>query len=333
MKAALDYNTASFGPYPYDELRVVEIPRYHGNSNRAHPHTLAFSEGGAFLTRVEQGDVDRPFFVTAHETAHQWWGNQVIGAELRGGALISETLAQYSAMMTMEKALGREQVRSFYDYEMDAYLQGRTVFSNREVPLLEVEDQAYLYYHKGAVAMYTLRERLGEAPVNAALRRFLVRYRDAGPPYATSRDLYAELQAVTPDSLRPLLRDLFEEITLWDVRAEAVRVEPAGTGEYRVTLDVVARKVRADSIGVETEIPMDDEVEIGLFTGGGAGGDPLYLRRHRIRSGRQSITVTVPREPAWAGIDPHRKLIQREPDDNIVKVEESAVAGRVATDR
>ncbi|HEX6037640.1 M1 family aminopeptidase [Longimicrobium sp.] len=318
MRAALDYNTAHFGPYPYRELRVVEVPLYAG-SNRAHPQTLAFSEAGAFLTRVKPGDVDRPFFVTAHETAHQWWGNQVSGADVPGRALVSETLAQYSAMMTMEAALGRAQVRRFYDYEMDGYLQGRRVFSSREVPLLDVEDQGYLYYHKGAVVMYTLRERLGEARVNAALRRFLERYRDAGPPYPTSRDLYAELRAVTPDSLRPLLRDLFEHITLWDVRAEAVRVQPAGAGAYRVTMDVVARKVRADSVGVETEVPMDDLVDVGVF--GAGAGDPLYLRPHRIRSGRQTLTVTVPRAPARAGIDPFGTLIQRERDDNVVRVD------------
>jgi ABC-type transport system involved in multi-copper enzyme maturation permease subunit len=324
MKAALDYNTASFGPYPARELRVVEIPRYAGNLNRAHPHTIAVSEGGPFLTRVEEDDVDRTFFVTAHETAHQWWGGQVTGAHVPGRALVSEMLAQYSAMMAMEKALGREQVRRFYDYEMDGYLQNRGIFSNREAPLLDVENQNYVYYHKGAVAMYTLREQLGEARVNAALRRFLERFRDAGPPYPTSRDLLAELRAVTPDSLRPLLRDLFEEITLWDVRTEAVRVEPAGAGAYRVTLDVVARKVRADSVGVETEVPMSDRVEIGVF--GAAPGDPLYLRPHLVRSGRQTITVTVPRPPARAGIDPFGKLIQRKRDDNTVSVPEAATA-------
>ncbi|HEV2147654.1 MAG TPA: M1 family aminopeptidase [Longimicrobiaceae bacterium] len=323
MKASLSYFTEHFGPYQFGRLRIVEFPRY-ASFARAHPHTIAFSEGSAFLTRVDSGNVDRTFFVTAHETAHQWWGGQVMGARVRGASLLTETLAQYSAMMVMEKTYGPEQVRRFYDYEMDRYLRGRSVFSNREVPLLEVEGQSYLYYHKGAVAMYTLRERLGEERVNTALRRFLEKHRGGLPPYPTSLDLYAELRAVTPDTLHPLLRDLFEEITLWNVRAERARVQPAGTGEYRVTLAVEARKVRADSIGNETEVPMDDLVEVGVFAPAGTGegrGEPLYLRRHRIRSGRQTITVTVPRRPAWAGIDPDGKLIQRETDDNLVAVE------------
>jgi ABC-2 type transport system permease protein len=85
MKASLDYFTTHFGPYPYDQLRIVEFPRY-ASFARAHPHTITFSEGGAFLTRVEEGDVDRPFFVIAHETAHQWWGGKVAPARVRGGA-------------------------------------------------------------------------------------------------------------------------------------------------------------------------------------------------------------------------------------------------------
>jgi ABC-2 type transport system permease protein len=323
MKASLDYYTGQFGPYQFRELRIVEFPLY-ASFARGYPHTIAFSEGSAFLTRVNEGDVDRTFFVVAHETAHQWWGGQVTGANVRGSALLSETLAQYSAMMVMERALGPEQVRRFYDYEMDRYLQGRRVFTNREVPLLQVQNQSYLYYHKGAVAMYTLREHIGEQAVNTALRRYLEKNRAGMPPYPTSLELYAELRAVTPDSLRPLLRDLFEEITLWDVRTEAARVQPAGNGAFRVTLDVVASKARADSIGGETVAPMDDLVEIGVYAPAGdgeAGGAPLYLRRHRIHSGRQTITVVVPRRPARAGIDPLHKLIQRDPDDNVVAVQ------------
>src|SRR5690606_26017730 len=79
MQASLDYYSREFGPYQFGELSVVEVPAYGGGAS-AHPHTIAFSEGGAFLTRVDPDDVDRTFFVTAHETAHMWWGGQVMGA-------------------------------------------------------------------------------------------------------------------------------------------------------------------------------------------------------------------------------------------------------------
>jgi aminopeptidase N len=323
MRASLAYYGEQFGPYRFAELRVVEIPRYETNA-RAHPGTIAFSEGGAFLTRNDSGAVDRTFFVVAHETAHQWWGGQVIPANAPGAGMVSETLAQYSSMMVLETSYGEAMARDFYDSVMKAYLSGRSVYTNREVPLLDVVDQGFVYYMKGAVAMYTMRERLGADAVNGALRRFRDRYAGPSAPPPTSRALYAELGAVTPDSLKPLLSDLFEHVTIWDVRTDSVKAEPAGGGAYRVTLFVDASKARADSIGNKTPIPMEELVEVGVFAEQpgkpGDMGDTLYLKQHRIRGGKQTITVEVPRRPARAGIDPHRRFIERERDDNVAAV-------------
>ena len=331
MQASLGYFSENFGPYQFRELRVVEFPRYVAFA-RAHPAMITFSEGSAFLTRVDSGDIDRTFFVVAHETAHQWWGGQVIPAQAAGASLVSETLAQYSSMMVFETAYGPEMARRFYDYNMDEYLTRRSVYTNREAPLLDVVDQRYVFYFKGAVAMYTLRERLGAEAVNGALRRFREKFAGADAPPATSRALYAELQAVTPDSLRPLLSDLFEHITLWNVRTDSARAEPVGDGSYRVTLFVDASKARADSMGKQTPVAMDDNVEVGVFAGSardGSPGDALYLKQHRIRSGKQTIVLTVPRLPTRAGVDPYHKLIERERDDNVAEVVGKSGAGAV----
>ncbi|HEY9422134.1 MAG TPA: M1 family aminopeptidase, partial [Thermoanaerobaculia bacterium] len=320
MKASLDYYTKVFGPYQFRQLRVVEIPPYSVNG-RATATTIIFAEQN-FITRADGGRVDHTFFGTAHEVAHSWWAGQLRGtAYARGADMLSEMLANYSAMMVTEKVLGPEQAKRVYDFQMDRYLSKRAEFET-DVPLLEVEDHPHIAYGKGAVAMYTLREHLGDEVVNTALRRFLEKHRDSGPPYPTSRDLVAALRAVTPGSLQYLLTDLFETITLWDVEARNAVVERTNGGQYQVTLDVVARKMRADSVGRETETPMNDFVEIGVFAPGNSEGlgTTLYLQRHRIRGGKQTIRVTVPREPLHAGIDPYRKLIDRERGDNIVEV-------------
>jgi hypothetical protein len=158
--------------------------------------------------------------------------------------------------------------------------------------------------------------------VNGVLRRFLAEHRDAGPPYPTSRDLVAALRRATPDSLQYLLTDLFETVTLWDVKTTRAVAEPTGSGAFRVTLDVEAKKVRADTVGHDTETPMNDFVEIGVFAPSASDevGAPLYLARHRIHSGTQTITVTVPREPSRAGVDPYHELIDRQGGDNVVAV-------------
>jgi hypothetical protein len=333
MKASLEYFTAQFGPYRESQLRIVEFPRY-GGFGHAHPHTIAFAED-AFLSRVKEGEIDQPFYGTAHEVAHQWWPGQARAAPVRGHRFLSESLANYSAMMVTEKAYGLEVARRVYNFHLGLYLSGRASQA-REVPLLHVTDQSYIAYRKGALAMYTLREHIGEENVNTALRRYLETHRDAGP--ATSLDLFAQLRAVTPDSLRYMLTDWFETITLWDVRTERAVVEQTASGEYVVTLDVLARKMRADSVGNETEVPMDDMVEIGVFTGGppintdlnldfDEHGEVLHLERHRIRTGRQTLRITVPQPPVRAGIDPYRKLVDRRGNDNVVGVAAAGAHG------
>jgi hypothetical protein len=107
---------------------------------------------------------------------------------------------------------------------------------------------------------------------------------------------------------------MFATITLWDLSATGARATRTATGEYRVTLDVQAAKVRSDSVGNDTAVAMDDLVEIGVFAEPRSGeriGAPLYLGKHRIRSGQQSITVTVPGRPSRAAVDPYHKLITR----------------------
>ena len=319
IEASLDHYTRAFGPYQSRELRVVEIPPYSING-RAMVNTIAFAEQN-FITRADGGRVDHAFFGTAHEVAHSWWGGQVSGAYARGRGVLSEALSNFSAMMVTEKVLGADQARRVYDFQMDRYLSRRAAFQT-DVPLLEAEDHPHVAYGKGAVVMYTLREQLGEEVVNGVLRRFVEKHRHGGPPYPTSRDLLAELRAVTPDSMQYLLTDLFETITLWDVETRGAAVARTESGQYEVTLDVVARKVRADSVGRETEVPMNDLVEVGVFApaDGDARGEALHLRRHRIRSGRQTIRITVPHAPARAGVDPHGKLIERDRADNVVEV-------------
>ncbi|HKN66902.1 MAG TPA: M1 family aminopeptidase, partial [Gemmatimonadaceae bacterium] len=316
MKASLEYYSTHFAPYPDSLLQVIEIPRY-SVFGVALPLSMAFSED-AFHSRVRNGEIDQPFYGTAHETAHHWWGGMVRPASVKGHGLLTESLANYSAIMVMEKTFGADVARRVYHFQMDRYFRGRGEFSH-EVPLVDVDDQAYLTYRKGAVAMYALRDAIGEEAVNAALHRYVEKFHHDGPPYATSRDLVAELRAVTPDSVKSLITDLFETITLWEVKTDSASLVRLPNGKYEVTLEVEARKVRADSVGRETEIPLNDLVEIGVFgnVAGGEIGPPLYLERQRIRSGKQTIRIVVSKLPKRAGIDPYDKLIDRQRGDNV----------------
>jgi ABC-2 type transport system permease protein len=192
------------------------------------------------------------------------------------------------------------------------------ISSRAGVPLMRIYS-SFAAYRKGPFAMYALREYVGEDRVNSALRRLFDRYKSGEPPLPTSKDLYAELKSITPDSLQPLLADLFERNTYWELKTRRVAAEPAGPGQWRVTLDVNARKVVVDTRGAETEVPMDDPVEIGVYAAGGSAtrGVPIYRSMHRIKAGVQQISVLVATKPARAGIDPRNLLIDTDPTDNM----------------
>ncbi|HEX8244260.1 MAG TPA: M1 family aminopeptidase, partial [Longimicrobium sp.] len=315
-KAALEYCTREFGPYQHRQVRILEFPRY-APFAQSFDNTIPYSEAIGFIADVRSGDIDYPYFVTAHEVAHQWWGHQGAPADVQGAAMLSETLAEYTALMVMEKEYGREKIGRFLRYELDQYLEGRGGERRAEEPLTLVENQQYIHYNKGALAMYALRDYIGEAAVNHALRAFLDEWRFRGPPYPVSYDLVRHLRAETPDSLQYVVTNLFEQVTLWENRAVTARSRtlPQGGG-YEVTLTVEARKLLADSLGNEEPLPVNDWVDVGVY----AGGRAAYLGKRRLTRARETFRITVADPPDSAGIDPEHKLIDRDLKDNVIPV-------------
>ncbi|HEX4143474.1 MAG TPA: M1 family aminopeptidase [Pirellulales bacterium] len=320
IKDSLDYFTRSFSPYQHRQVRIIEFPRYRTFA-QSFPNTIPYSEGIGFVARVDPNnpdDIDYPYYVTAHEVAHQWWGYQVIGGNVQGATMLSETMAQYSALMVMKRKFGPDQMRRFLRYELDRYLMGRAVERKKELPLARNENQGYIHYNKGSLVMYALQDYLGEETLNGAIAEFLrsVAYQD--PPYTTSLELVEQIRRVTPLELAYLIEDLFETITLYDNQAVKATYTELAPDRYEVRLSVAAKKLRADDQGVETELPLDDLIDVGVLD---AKGTPLVLEKKRLDAATTEFTFEVTRLPAKAGIDPLNILIDRKPDDNVIRVE------------
>ncbi|MFO1396765.1 MAG: M1 family aminopeptidase [Burkholderiales bacterium] len=322
VQNALTYFTQHYGPYQHQILRIVEFPRFSraGGFAESFPNSVPFNEAIGFTAKVDDRDpkdVDYPYFVTAHEVAHQWWAHQEVPGNVQGAEFITESLAEYSALMVLKHKYGDERMRRFLRYELDRYLAGRGMEQKGEQPLLRADGAAYVHYQKGALVLYALQDAIGEAAMDDALSSFLRRWRFKGPPYATSRDLVAELRRVTPPEHQGLIEDYFETITLYDGRAVSARATDRGNGRHQVELVVSARKTRADAAGNEQDAPMDATVDIGVQD---AKGKYLLLEKRRVKTGENRFTVEVDGVPARAGIDPLGKLIDRDAGDNMVDV-------------
>src|SRR5260370_905052 len=150
--------------------------------------------------------------------------------------------------------------------EPDAGSATRGTERLKERPLLTVEaNQGYVHYRKGSVVLYYLREMIGENAVNRALRKIVQQYAYAKPPYPTSYALVDALREQTPPDLQYLIKDLFEDITLFSNRTIEATAQKRPDGKYDVTINVEARKFKADDKGNETEVPVNDWIDIGAF--------------------------------------------------------------------
>ena len=324
IKKSLAYYTPNFSPYQHKQVRILEFPRY-SSFAQSFPNTIPFSESIGFIADVDDSskeNVDYPFYVTAHEIAHQWFAHQVIGADVEGSNMLSESLAQYGSIMVLEREYGEERLRKFLKLEMDKYLTARSNESEKEKPLELVDmGQGYILYQKGGIVMHALNKYLGEDSMNAAVRRFIERYKFQGPPYPTTLDFVASVRASTPDSLQYFITDNFEKITLYDNKVTAAKSTKAGNG-YTVNLTVESQKLYSDSTGKETAVPSENYVEIGIYKD---KSKMMQLTRYKLKTGVTKLSIPVSDKPYKVVIDPRLLLIDKKLDDNEMKMEQPAL--------
>ena len=336
VKKSLDYFTANFGPYQHRQVRIIEFPRY-ARFASAYPNTIPFSESIGFIARLDEDPeaIDYVSYVTAHEVAHQWWGHQVMSGNVQGATLMTETMAQYSALMVMEKEFGPEKMRRFLKYELDNYLRGRGGELIEEQPLYLVENQPYIHYRKGSLVMYALRDHVGEEPLNRAIAAYVKAVAFQEPPYTYSKEFLDYIRPAVPEDRTAILDDLFRGITLYENRAVGATWARRDDGKYVVRVEVAAAKFRADGSGKESPAALDDWVDIGVFgekeTGGPPEGRLLKIEKRRIAKSEDVIEVVVDQEPKKAGIDPFNKLIDRNPENNVIAVSAGGETGTMST--
>lgn len=341
LKKGLSYYTKAFGPYQYRQVRIQEFPRYKSFA-QSFPNTIPTSEGAGFITDLR--DPNRPdgvFFITNHELGHQWWGHQVVGAQVQGSSMLSESLAEYSSLMTCQHEFTAPLMQKRMRAELDGYLSGRRNERKKELPLMLVENQPYIHYNKGGMVFFALQDYIGEDKLNGAIKAFLDKARYQTRPYPNTAEFMSFLKKATPDSMQYVLHDMFETITLFENQLDDATYAKRPDGQYDVRLTIRAAKMRADSLGNETPIRLNDYVDVGIFGPDqakktedyDASGKQLFFKKIKLTQPQTVLTFVVPSLPAKAGIDPYHKLIDRHYQDNVKPVAAGEAASRPVASR
>jgi len=344
LKASLNYNAKNFSPYQHKQARIIEFPRTAGSFAQSFPNTIPFSESVGFIADVDdenEDGVDYPFAITVHEVAHQWWAHQVIGADVLGATMLSESMSEYVTLKVLEHQHGKEKMRTFLKDALDKYLLQRTLERKRENALMYNDGQGYIRYQKGSLVFYALSDYIGEKKLNSALKKYVDKVKFQEPPYTTSIEMVDVINEVTPDSLKYVIKDMFETITLYRNRIVDVKSTELENGKYQVDIEFNVSKYRNDEKGKRyygekagdtitfksdkmkkpiLSVPLSDYIDIGIFTEEETDGKKneveLYLKKHKITSINNKLTIIVDRKPTEVGVDPYNKLIDTQSDDN-----------------
>lgn len=272
----------SFGPYPHRLLRIAEFPRL-ANLAQSFPTLMPYSESIGFLTN-HAGDprrIDATYFVTAHEVAHQWWAYIVTAAQSPGAQVLTESLAEYSAMVLIDETRGERERLLFLQQEEDAYLRGRKADEELALSKLQLEG-APAWYNKGCLAFYMLERRIGRERLHAGLRSFVERWRDRLDGHPRIGDLLDELRAAhRGEYLEWFYEQWFDQVIVPDLAFDgdpllrgadgAWTIEFSATnlreGRVPVLVEALRGPWRADRRGTEDEFEHSGGVLVWLERG------------------------------------------------------------------
>jgi ABC-2 type transport system permease protein len=216
-------------------------------------------------------------------------------------------------------------MRPYLKADLDFYLSRRGK-GDAERPLAEVRlHQAHIAYKKGAVAMYAIKDAIGQEAIDRALRRYLEKFRNSSRPYPVANDFLTILREEAGPDHQALISDLFDTIVLWEFNLLQANASPTSDGKWKVSVVAGGRKVTADASGSEQSMPLYDDVDIGLFETDPSSRDftsrdVIALEKRRISNATMHFEFTTNRRPRFAGINPYLKLIEREPRDNLIPV-------------
>lgn len=322
----LDYCSENFGSYPFNHLRIAEIPGHWGFGGQAMPGTISMVEDRFYL--LDNRDPDGFDLVakrTIHEVAHQWWGMLLRPKIIEGGSFLLEGLAKYTEAVVMEQHFGKRAVWQLSESANQRYFSGRAFATEHEPALAYTDGENYLAYGKSFVVMLALKELLGEEIVNGVLRKMVATHRDEMEPTATSLEFLEELYSVSAPEYHSLINDWFKRVMTYDLSVKNLDVQMLNNGTYAITASILAHRSEMQTDGSMSPTSIDEPILLGLFSCHPKEVDSsssiLYLQPEHISQERTDIRIVVNELPRYIAIDPFGARVEENRLDNVQQIE------------
>jgi ABC-2 type transport system permease protein len=239
LDAARRYYSEWFYPYPWRELKLSEFPNL-ATYAQGFPTDITFSEGIGFLTKSDV-KTNAVFLVTAHESAHQWWGNLLTPGKGPGANILSEGMSHFSTMLLMQQVKGEQARMEFCKRIEEQYGERRRVDAER--PLVKIDDShdgdTTVTYDKGGWVFWMMQQQLGRERMLAGLRKFMADYAN-GPDYPVLQDFTATLRPFAPDAAAydAFVEQWFHQVVVPEYQLRDARRTALPGGAWQATVKV-----------------------------------------------------------------------------------------------
>jgi hypothetical protein len=260
LDGAREWYSRWFWPYPWKELRISEFPALAGYA-QGFPTNIVFSEGIGFMSKPTPEN-DTPFMVTAHEAAHQWWGNILRPGDGPGGNILSEGMAHWSTARLIRQLRG-ERARMGFMREIE-FTYGISRSADDELPMVQIDGSrngdGTVTYDKGGWVFWMLMEHMGEERMGAGVRAFIERFLH-GPDFPLLQDFVEALRPHAPDAAAydAFVKQWFFDVVVPEFKVESAETaaDPAGGGRWRTTLKV--RNAGTGTVPLEVAVTNGEE--------------------------------------------------------------------------
>jgi ABC-type transport system involved in multi-copper enzyme maturation permease subunit len=309
LDASRKYYSEWFYPYPWKVLKLSEFPNY-ATYAQGFPTNITFSEGIGFLTRSDPQS-DTAFMVTAHEAAHQWWGNILTPGKGPNGNILAEGMAHFSTALLFEQVKGPRGRIEFLKQIESQYEKKRRKDSER--PLVKIDGSqdgdTTVTYDKGGWVFWMLLRHMGREQMLKGLHAFIDKYHD-GPDFPVLQNFLDTMRpfAPNPTSFDAFTKQWFFEVVVpeyklsqatceavvdrpdnWEVKVE---ITNSGSGRMAVELAAVAGE-RFGPDGRQTDTYRESRASVEL-----GGGETKEVR------------IRCPFKPDSVLVDPDALILQ-----------------------
>jgi aminopeptidase N len=199
-KNILPFYENYIGPYPYKKLANVQSKTMFGGMENAgnifyYQNSVAMNA----FQRKHQRSIEELF---AHETAHQWFGDEASEADWPH-VWLSEGFATYMTHLYMEHRYGTDSLKKRMKHERDEVI---AFYKKRKTPVVDTSSGNNLMqllndnsYQKGSWVLHMLRRKLGNEVFQKGIQTYYAAYMGKN---ASTDDLMHVMEKVSKQNLQ-----------------------------------------------------------------------------------------------------------------------------------